>query len=367
MNKAILVSFLLGLTLHANAEAIKLHNLTSFDDDSIVSEMNKRLPKEFLAGLSDGKLTVVAYTDHTTMEYGTYCFSFVGLAHTAPKGLNPRMPKSRFMSISSLPPGEKVGKSEINSCNSDALLSVIDSFGKAPWPDQLEKARKTSGGGSRKTEPKDYEIFRHFEAADNIDDVSDGVKALVEKTDFSDAFDYRQIEIATLSTFIESKGKLVCYSASGLSMAPPTDRTPRIPGMLWTRFYVKPIDEIDKGLKDQVAKECEVRVAKEAVSTLLNQSWDKNGILKHLSLAREEDLPLVTAARSKPKTAAPTKTAKANTGRDCRPRTSSLRCQSNCVNGNCVVTYENGCKINIQVNSKYNAFTNQWEYPSPGC
>lgn len=52
---------------------------------------------------------------------------------------------------------------------------------------------------------------------------------------------------------------------------------------------------------------------------------------------------------------------------DCRPRTRELRCRSNCVNGNCVVEYENGCKIRVQVSPRFDPFSNQWTYPSPSC
>ena len=52
---------------------------------------------------------------------------------------------------------------------------------------------------------------------------------------------------------------------------------------------------------------------------------------------------------------------------DCRPRTGTLRCRSNCVNGNCVVEYENGCKIRVQVSPRFDSFSNQWTYPSPSC
>ena len=37
------------------------------------------------------------------------------------------------------------------------------------------------------------------------------------------------------------------------------------------------------------------------------------------------------------------------------------------VNGNCVVTYTNGCRMRVQVNPSFNAFNNQREYPSPSC
>ncbi|WP_336185726.1 hypothetical protein [Klebsiella grimontii] len=61
---------------------------------------------------------------------------------------------------------------------------------------------------------------------------------------------------------------------------------------------------------------------------------------------------------------------KKNTKQDsvnCRPQASTLKCHSQCVNGNCIVTYENGCKMRVQVQPKFNGFSNSWEYPSPGC
>jgi len=52
---------------------------------------------------------------------------------------------------------------------------------------------------------------------------------------------------------------------------------------------------------------------------------------------------------------------------DCRPNTTHLRCESQCTNGACVVTYENGCRIRVQVQPRFDGFTNQWNYPSPSC
>lgn len=71
-------------------------------------------------------------------------------------------------------------------------------------------------------------------------------------------------------------------------------------------------------------------------------------------------------AASKKLAKAPTSTPKQDSG-DCRPRTQTLRCSSQCTNGNCIVTYENGCKIPVRVNPKFNPFNNNWEYPSPSC
>lgn len=51
----------------------------------------------------------------------------------------------------------------------------------------------------------------------------------------------------------------------------------------------------------------------------------------------------------------------------CRPNTNPIRCTSNCVNGNCKVTYENGCVIEVTVQPKYDPLNNMWMYPSPQC
>lgn len=51
----------------------------------------------------------------------------------------------------------------------------------------------------------------------------------------------------------------------------------------------------------------------------------------------------------------------------CRPRGNTLRCSSQCTNGNCLVTYENGCKIRVQVQPTFNSLNNRWDYPAPSC
>lgn len=55
------------------------------------------------------------------------------------------------------------------------------------------------------------------------------------------------------------------------------------------------------------------------------------------------------------------------TNQNCRPKTPTIRCTSSCANGDCVVTYENGCKMRVQVSPRYDSFQNAWVYPSPSC
>lgn len=52
---------------------------------------------------------------------------------------------------------------------------------------------------------------------------------------------------------------------------------------------------------------------------------------------------------------------------NCIPNTAVRRCTSQCTNGNCLVTYSNGCKVQVRVSPSFNSFNNQWEYPSPNC
>ncbi|WP_298925204.1 DUF4189 domain-containing protein [uncultured Ramlibacter sp.] len=82
--------------------------------------------------------------------------------------------------------------------------------------------------------------------------------------------------------------------------------------------------------------------------------------------AASKPAPIVKA---EPRAAAkPTPVAKAEPQpKNCRPQTASIRCSSQCVNGNCVVSYENGCKMRVQVQSQYDGLSNSWKYPSPAC
>ena len=54
-------------------------------------------------------------------------------------------------------------------------------------------------------------------------------------------------------------------------------------------------------------------------------------------------------------------------GKNCRPRTRIISCRSKCINGDCIIEYENGCKIGVQVSPRFDSFSNQWTYSSPPC
>ncbi|MBM5572320.1 MULTISPECIES: hypothetical protein [Deefgea] len=51
----------------------------------------------------------------------------------------------------------------------------------------------------------------------------------------------------------------------------------------------------------------------------------------------------------------------------CVPRSNQRSCRSSCSNGDCLVTYSNGCKIRVQVDQTFDPLTNQWSYNSPSC
>lgn len=65
--------------------------------------------------------------------------------------------------------------------------------------------------------------------------------------------------------------------------------------------------------------------------------------------------------------APPTRPAAPAADASCRPDTPVRRCRAQCVNGDCVLTYENGCKLRVRVMPTFDSFRNQWTYPSPSC
>lgn len=51
----------------------------------------------------------------------------------------------------------------------------------------------------------------------------------------------------------------------------------------------------------------------------------------------------------------------------CVPNTGLRQCRSECDNGSCILTYKNGCKVQLQMQPRFNPITTAWEYPPPQC
>ncbi|MBM5572317.1 MULTISPECIES: tetratricopeptide repeat protein [Deefgea] len=51
----------------------------------------------------------------------------------------------------------------------------------------------------------------------------------------------------------------------------------------------------------------------------------------------------------------------------CIPTGNTRQCSSQCRNGDCIVTYSNGCKVRVQVQPQIDPFTSQLSFPSPSC
>lgn len=97
----------------------------------------------------------------------------------------------------------------------------------------------------------------------------------------------------------------------------------------------------------------------EADKEALLNCKNKTGTICKIWLSSVISGPMKIASKPKP--------VPATSQKNCRPTTTTVRCTSKCTNGNCVVTYENGCRINVQVQPSFDPFTNQWNYPSPSC
>jgi len=86
--------------------------------------------------------------------------------------------------------------------------------------------------------------------------------------------------------------------------------------------------------------------------------------LKLAQLQAEKERKRQVAEESKARKLA---SAPISTDGSCRPRAMSIRCQSECINGDCIVSYENGCRIRVRVQPRYDPFDSRWTYPSPPC
>lgn len=138
-------------------------------------------------------------------------------------------------------------------------------------------------------------------------------------------------------------------------------RVPRDPVIAYALYNLAAAGGHDKaqGSRNALAEELSPRQIAEGQA--LSSKWKVGTPLPSASKTGNvpESRPL--AANAKPAATPPRKTG------NCRPSGPSIRCQSRCTNGNCIVTYENGCEIQVQVQPKFNPFNSQWEYPAPGC
>lgn len=98
------------------------------------------------------------------------------------------------------------------------------------------------------------------------------------------------------------------------------------------------------------------QVDKIALERCANQAGRECKIIWSGSIAGNVDAAVAASNKSK-----------AVNSQSCRPNTPTVRCSSQCVNGNCTVTYENGCKLNVQVQPVFDPLSNQWKYPAPTC
>jgi len=112
--------------------------------------------------------------------------------------------------------------------------------------------------------------------------------------------------------------------------------------VVYVAYGFRDADEADKvaqaKCKDRSGQDCKLILSSSIAGTLSNES----------SASAKPVTPVVT-------------------NQNCRPNTPTIRCQSNCVNGDCIVSYENGCKMRVRVSPRYDGFQNTWVYPSPSC
>lgn len=136
-----------------------------------------------------------------------------------------------------------------------------------------------------------------------------------------------------------------------------TDPSENLPAVNFGRLVGQGMSPKEMSVAQALAKEM---AQPDALLKSLDQYVEK-------SKGAETTATANTSAPSSPPQAQKKKVSDSTSPENCRPTGPSIRCQSQCVNGDCVVTYENGCKVRVRVKARLDPFSSQWTYPSPGC
>ncbi len=284
------------------ASRVKVENFTRFAIDSLRKEFARGLPRAFVRELSKGKYAVFVMTDRVHFYGGgNYCVSHVGLTYPQPKGRNPRIPAGQSWGVNKPARTDELSREEWAACERDALRAALAHFARSRIAQVTKKADKYSRdeGNRAKLPPRPkYRMFYTSSASAGAA-VDRAIRNAVSPR-FQKAFDYRHLALVVESIAFRMDTHAVCYAVSGVSATGPDNRNPRFPAKRYGRFRLSPLGMGGDASAKSVEEACETAAVTAAVSAVMQDSWDQNGILRNIARTREPDIPLVNAARRTP-------------------------------------------------------------------
>lgn len=188
-----------------------------------------------------------------------------------------------------------------------------------------------------------------------------GVQALVDTlgTRWTSPLDHRKFAAyVQLRQDKSVEGRRYCLMLTGLTARPPEGGThARVPGNLAANYELAGSGDSDctssvfqsamESLRDEYDKQLETFYK---LSTEAGQTYPTAAEIRKSIAKAEAD------ERRKAQAPAPTPTRATATSRNV------LRCSNDCVNGNCVRTFEDGRKERWQAPRRYNPLTSNWEW-----
>ena len=352
-----------------------------FSKKAIQEAVYETVPADTRAHLLSSRNAMWVFTTASTLKSGRmYCFSMVGLTEAAPKDRSARIPSTKYFGSYRIEP-TYVGADRERDCRSEAARTALRKFSEARLEAQLSDIDRTLGsGGFRPKEPPSATMVHS-----GYSGVSDAGRQTIANNipdEFIAAFDYRLLQWLYVAESFTFDNQIVCVGVVGVSARAPNGRNVRFPGSWTSGVWEMTVAESSQPNAEQ---RCRDEHALDLVKGRLENSWDANGVLSHLELTKENDLPLVTGYRKpKPSTppapAATPARAKAQPqpqpifastrggAASCQPPAGQvLRYSDRCYNGNCTRTFENGCSVQFQAPYCYDALKGKWDWKPDGC
>lgn len=331
--------------------------------------------RDYLRRNADVAVLVTIQTGRA--QGGISCFAMTGLTHSPTKGKSIRMPSEIWHGGGR---ATAVTDEAVDRCVEDALTASVKAFAEQPLSAQTKDIDKTIGsGGSRAAgaaSPGTISSWGFGLSQAGRSRLINAVPGWVPR-----AYDHRHYTLQYVAAISPLKdGGALCAVSLTFTQKAPDGRNPFVvplPGrILW---YLDPKEANDeKEIEDCINQQ--LTILAKSVAGDGSEAGTKKTLDRLTAVGLEPGVPAPDAkaiglaikkwqqeqAQADAARARKERTNAANNG-SCRPTTTSVSCSSQCVNGDCVLTYPNGCRMRVQVQPRFNGFTNQWEHPAPSC
>lgn len=310
-----------------------------------------------------------------------WCVAHAGLTHAAPNvNTHPRAPAFSVLRGASGATTESIDGSE--GCTGRALKYAIQALFENPQDAHDNFARTAYAGANRARQPTNRTMVQSTYFGMNEEGSNWIVKQFPEW--FGTAFDYRQVQLFNIFGKLDGdSNERICFAYIGMTARAPDDREPRVAPVRLVRSRL--LSASQRQLSDDDS-ECFDPLFQALADQIVPDADPIRDFIAHWATVAESGLVApnaknvataiqnwqrVSAAPQKKRAESmnPARSSNEDSSFPSRPAKQAgvTSCNTQCDNGDCRRTYDNGRHVHFQANQSWNPLNNQLEWNAGTC